>query len=55
MVPVFYRIDPSVVRNQIGSYGDAFAKDEQRFEGNMSKVKKLKSWKFLGIELFELK
>ncbi|KAL4330959.1 hypothetical protein AHAS_Ahas13G0452200 [Arachis hypogaea] len=39
VVPVFYRVDPAVVRNQIGSYGDAFGKHEQRFEGEMNKVK----------------
>ncbi|XP_020238962.1 TMV resistance protein N-like [Cajanus cajan] len=40
VVPVFYHVDPSMVRNQTGSYGDAFAKHEQRFGGNTEKVQK---------------
>ncbi|MED6155618.1 hypothetical protein PIB30_006790 [Stylosanthes scabra] len=40
VVPVFYRVDPAVVRNQIGIYGEAFAKHEHRFEGEMNKVRK---------------
>ena len=40
VVTVFYHIEPSIVRNQIGSYGEACAEHEQRFQGNMEKVQR---------------
>ncbi|MED6155620.1 hypothetical protein PIB30_006791 [Stylosanthes scabra] len=40
IVPVFYRVNPSAVRNQIGSYGEAFGKHEQRFETD-----KVRKWR----------
>ncbi|KAK4261201.1 hypothetical protein QN277_004233 [Acacia crassicarpa] len=40
VLPIFYDIDPSFVRNQIGSYAEAFEKHEKRFRDNMSKVRK---------------
>ncbi|XP_020238961.1 toll/interleukin-1 receptor-like protein [Cajanus cajan] len=42
VVPVFYHVDPSDVRNQTGTYAEAFAKHEQRFKENMQKVQ---SWR----------
>ncbi|KAK2996609.1 hypothetical protein RJ639_025598, partial [Escallonia herrerae] len=30
VIPVFYHVEPSVVRHQIGSFADAFAKQEVR-------------------------
>ncbi|XP_027362363.1 TMV resistance protein N-like, partial [Abrus precatorius] len=41
IMPVFYDIDPSDVRNQRGSYAEAFAKHEQIFHEN----KKVKEWR----------
>ncbi|XP_061376473.1 disease resistance protein Roq1-like [Gastrolobium bilobum] len=39
--PIFYDVDPSEVRYQKGSYGEAFAKYEQeRFKNDIEKVKK---------------
>lgn len=38
VVPIFYHVDPSMVRYQTASYEDAFAKHEQRYQGNMEKV-----------------
>ncbi|KAI9087893.1 hypothetical protein K1719_030223 [Acacia pycnantha] len=38
--PVFYGIDPSEVRHQRGSYGEALAKHEDRFQANPEKVRK---------------
>lgn len=38
IVPIFYHIDPTHVRNQTGSYAHAFAKHEQRFVYDMNKV-----------------
>ncbi|CAL9022183.1 unnamed protein product [Prunus brigantina] len=38
VIPIFYDTDPSQVRKQHESYGDAFAQLEERFEDNMDKV-----------------
>ncbi|XP_060673952.1 disease resistance protein RUN1-like [Ziziphus jujuba] len=38
VMPIFYGIDPSVVRKQNGSYGVAFAQFEHRFQDKMEKV-----------------
>nr|XP_048320482.1 disease resistance-like protein DSC1 isoform X1 [Ziziphus jujuba var. spinosa] len=38
VMPIFYGIDPSVVRKQNGSYGVAFAQLENRFMDRMEKV-----------------
>lgn len=40
VLPVFYDIDPSHVRNQTGSYAEAFAKHEKHLQGQMDKVQK---------------
>ncbi|XP_028205678.1 TMV resistance protein N-like isoform X1 [Glycine soja] len=42
VVPVFYKVDPSDVRHQKGSYGEALAKHQERFNHNMEK---LEYWK----------
>ena len=42
VIPVFYRVDPSDVRNQTGSFGDSFSKLEERFEQNSEK---LQTWR----------
>ncbi|PON38147.1 TIR domain containing protein, partial [Trema orientale] len=38
VLPVFYGVDPSDVRNQKGSYADAFVKHEERYKDMMNKV-----------------
>ncbi|XP_061373064.1 disease resistance protein Roq1-like [Gastrolobium bilobum] len=41
ILPVFYDVDPSEVRHQTGSYGEAFAKHEQgRFKDDKEKLQK---------------
>ncbi|RXH97798.1 hypothetical protein DVH24_010123 [Malus domestica] len=40
VVPVFYDINPSDVRNQYGSYADAIGQLERRFDNNIDKVHK---------------
>ncbi|CAJ1931661.1 unnamed protein product [Sphenostylis stenocarpa] len=45
IVPVFYDIDPSDVRNQRGTFGEAFAKHEQNFD-----EKKVREWKNALVE-----
>ncbi|KAL5778580.1 hypothetical protein ACOSQ2_009317 [Xanthoceras sorbifolium] len=42
VVPIFYEVDPSDVRNQTGSFADAFAKHEQRFQENLDRVQRWK-------------
>ncbi|MCH97529.1 resistance protein [Trifolium medium] len=34
ILPVFYDVEPSHVRHQTGSYGDAIARHEKRFQNN---------------------
>ncbi|CAK8577105.1 unnamed protein product [Lathyrus sativus] len=38
VLPVFYDVDPSEVRHQKGTYGEAFAIHEQRFQQDFEKV-----------------
>ncbi|KAL6217073.1 hypothetical protein ACLB2K_010290 [Fragaria x ananassa] len=38
VIPVFYEIDPSVVRKQEKSYADAFVEHEKKFKNNIDKV-----------------
>ncbi|KAH9726317.1 ADP-ribosyl cyclase/cyclic ADP-ribose hydrolase [Citrus sinensis] len=42
VIPVFYRVDPSDVRNQTGSFGDSFSKLEERSKEN---TEKLRNWR----------
>ena len=41
VLPVFHKVDPSDVRNQRGSFAEAFAKHEER----MKNEEKLQSWR----------
>ncbi|KAG4177044.1 hypothetical protein ERO13_A11G282643v2, partial [Gossypium hirsutum] len=43
VVPVFYGVDPRDVRNQTGSFADAFAKHEENFKHEPEKVKTWRS------------
>jgi hypothetical protein len=49
ILPVFYEVDPSYVRHQIGSYGAALAKHEERFQNNnqnyLDNMERLLKWK----------
>lgn len=38
VLPVFYNVHPSEVRNQIGSFAEAFEKHKKRFVADMDKV-----------------
>ena len=42
VLPVFHYIDPSVVRNHRGTFGEAFAKHEESFKDNIENVQ---TWK----------
>ncbi|KAL8090595.1 TMV resistance protein N-like [Apium graveolens] len=46
VIPVFYNIDPSVVRHQIGSYNEAFQKHLIHFE-----ARKINEWKLTLTEV----
>ena len=50
VIPVFYKVDPSHVRNQRGSYMDAFAKHEK----DLNKANKLQKWKTALTEVAKL-
>ena len=41
VVPVFYKVDPSEVRNQKGKFGEELAKHEEKFKGD----KKVQRWR----------
>ena len=41
VIPVFYEIDPTDVRNQTGSYAEAFAQQERRLD----RVQRVQTWK----------
>ncbi|XP_052209588.1 disease resistance protein RUN1-like isoform X2 [Diospyros lotus] len=46
VLPVFYDVDPSEVRKQRGDYAEAFARHEERFEGESNDWKeKLRGWR----------
>jgi hypothetical protein len=49
ILPVFYGVDPSHVRHQTNSYGEAIAKHEARFQNNKEKylenMERLQKWK----------
>ena len=38
ILPIFYKVDPSNVRNQKGTFAQAFAKHEKCLKGNIEKV-----------------
>lgn len=40
VIPVFYHVNPSYVRKQTGSFGEAFAEHESRFTEMPEKVQK---------------
>ncbi|XP_050383809.1 disease resistance protein RUN1-like [Argentina anserina] len=51
VIPIFYEVDPSHVRRQIGTYETAFSEHEQRFKDNPDKVAK---WKAALVEAANL-
>ncbi|XP_021803286.1 TMV resistance protein N-like, partial [Prunus avium] len=40
ILPIFYHVDPSDVRNQKGSFAEAFTKHEEKFSEDVDKVKR---------------
>jgi hypothetical protein len=43
VLPLFYKVDPSYVRNQTNTFGKAFAKHEKRFKNDEMKVQRWKT------------
>lgn len=41
--PIYYKVDPSNVRRQTGSFAEAFAKHEERFGDDIEKVQRWKA------------
>lgn len=39
ILPIFYHVDPSDVRKQMGSFAEAFTKHEENFRKDMAKVR----------------
>ncbi|XP_058722613.1 disease resistance protein RPV1-like isoform X2 [Vicia villosa] len=45
VLPVFYGVEPTQVRHWSGSYGEALAKHEERFQNNKQNMERLHQWK----------
>jgi hypothetical protein len=45
VLPVFYGVDPSDVRHQKGSYCEALAEHEKKFQNNEKNMERLYQWK----------
>ncbi|KAG2376900.1 TMV resistance protein [Vigna angularis] len=45
IIPIFYDVDPSVVRKQSGCYDVSFAEHEYRFRENKVKMEEAKRWR----------
>ena len=45
VLPVFYDVEPSHVRNQTDTYGEELSKHEERFQNNNQEKKRLQKWK----------
>ena len=52
VLPIFYDVDPSDVRKQLGTFEKAFVVHEERFRENMEKIKR---WKAALTEVANLK
>ncbi|XP_030962291.1 TMV resistance protein N-like [Quercus lobata] len=40
VLPIFYKVDPSEIRKQVGDYGIALAEHEEKFKDDIEKVKR---------------
>ena len=43
VIPIFYAVDPSEIRNEKGSFGEAIARHEGEFRDN--DVKRVQKWR----------
>ena len=52
VLPIFYDVDPSTVRKQVGTFAQAFAKHEKRFKDYIETVQ---AWRTALREVSTLK
>ncbi|XP_030966010.1 TMV resistance protein N-like [Quercus lobata] len=52
VLPIFYDVDPSTIRKQMGTFAQAFDKHEERFKDHIEKVQ---AWRTALIEVANLK
>jgi len=45
VLPVFFGVEPTNVRHQTGSYGEALAEHERRFQNDKNNMERLQRWK----------
>jgi len=45
VMPVFFGVDPTNVRHHTGSYGEALAEHEKRFQNDKNNMERLHQWK----------
>ncbi|WMV53216.1 hypothetical protein MTR67_046601 [Solanum verrucosum] len=45
VMPVFYDVEPSDVRNQTGSFAEAFAEHEKMYNNDIEGMQKVKGWR----------
>ncbi|WMV53170.1 hypothetical protein MTR67_046555 [Solanum verrucosum] len=45
VIPIFYDVDPSHVRNQSESFAEAFAKHEVRYQDDVEEMQKVQGWR----------
>ncbi|XP_024641865.1 disease resistance protein RPV1 [Medicago truncatula] len=45
VLPVFFGVEPTVVRHRKGSYGEALAEHEKRFQNDPKNMERLQGWK----------
>ena len=52
VLPIFYDVDPSTIRKQMGTFAQAFDKHEERFKDRMENVQ---TWRTALTEVANLK
>ena len=45
VLPIFFGVEPTIVRHHKGSYGEALAEHEKRFQNDKKKMERLQQWK----------
>ncbi|RHN60436.1 putative TIR domain, winged helix-turn-helix DNA-binding domain-containing protein [Medicago truncatula] len=54
VLPVFYGVDPTHIRNQTGSYGEHLTKHRKNFQNNKKNMERLHQWKLALTEAANL-
>jgi hypothetical protein len=45
ILPIFYGVEPTHLRHQTGSYGEAIAKHEEKFQNDKENMERVQKWK----------